>query len=260
MRRGAKGTHLARLDPPTCAGEPEVAGPPVDELRPRTGLILLVPHTSMDLPAVVQALAARGLRSGVTPIAENVIKVAAKSRPRLVILEAGADQWRSLLRYLDHRDVPVVLLGTRGQLAALEPIKAIQIELFLPADPTDVAGAAEMVLGPPSVTGLPSFIDLDRLYIDVRTRQVRLDGNDIRLRPKEFEILVQLALQPGVPIPSEELLRRLWPGSSSATIEDVHNHISRLRQLLGDRDRDEPFIGTRRGFGYVLNLAPVKVE
>ncbi|MGH2811924.1 MAG: winged helix-turn-helix domain-containing protein [Actinomycetota bacterium] len=50
-------------------------------------------------------------------------------------------------------------------------------------------------------------------------------------------MLVELALRPGQPVQSTELLRRLWPEASYATADDVHSHVFRLRQAVGDHHR-----------------------
>jgi DNA-binding winged helix-turn-helix (wHTH) protein len=47
----------------------------------------------------------------------------------------------------------------------------------------------------------------------------------------------------------------VWPGSHSATVDDLHTRIWRLRRMIGDHRRTRPLITSRRGFGYVLNIA-----
>ncbi len=171
----------------------------------------------------------------------------------MTVIWAGAEGWRSLLRFLDRRDVPVVLIGTERQLRSCDGNGAIRLVLFAPATPPEIADAVETLIGPAMISGLPALIELDRVQVDVLARRATIEGEIIDLPPKLFDMLVALALQPGQPLSSRELLRRLWPGSHRATTDDVNWHASQLRKLIGDHDRANPLIENRRGFGYVLN-------
>jgi DNA-binding response OmpR family regulator len=246
---------LARLDPSTTQGKSEGELSLSVRLRPRTGLTLLVAGPSVELAAVVQALKSRGLRPALAPVAESVTEIASRWIPRVTVVWAGADGWRSLLRFLDRREVPVVLIGTEQQLRSCDG-SAIRLELFAPATVLEIADAVETLIGPASISGLPAAIELERVQVDVPARKATVEGELVDLPPKMFDMLVELALQPGHPIKSRELLRRLWPGSPRATTDDVNWHASQLRKLIGDHDRAVPLIENRRGFGYVLNDLP----
>lgn len=256
----AKGARVARLSPSSSAeaeseGEETLSGP----LRPKTGLTLLIPDPSLDLAAVIHAMRGRGLRPVVSPLVENVFQIVANWRPRATIIQAGVPEWQELLRFLAHRDIPTVVLGDPYQLRRAEEIGAVSVGVLEPAEPREIADAAELVIGPLGVSGLPDTIDLGIVYIDVRARRVRIDGNEVDLPPKEFDILVQLSLKPGEPVSSAELIRKLWPATATITPDDLHCRISRLRALIGDRERPEPLVSNRRGFGYLLTV-PVPVS
>ena len=244
----AKGASLAGL--PSNAG-PQGGRPP-DGGHSRTGTTLLVLDESIDIPAVVQALKARGLRPVMLPLAEDAREVVARGQPEAVVLRAGRPEWLSLLEFLGEQDIPCVLLGTSGQLRSAERRHPRSLQLLVPVEPDEIAEGVELVIGPPASRRLPDAIDLGILKIDLRARTVTVEGELKVLPPKEFEILVQLALQPGAPLDSAELLDRVWPGSRSATVNDVHTRIWRLRRLIGDHERAEPLIVNRRGFGYLI--------
>jgi two-component system, OmpR family, response regulator MtrA len=251
---------LARLNPSSpFRHRSEGDRPPHGITRPRTGLTLLVLDSSMDLAGIVWALRARGLRPGIAPLARSVEATVSEMRPRAVILQAGVPSWSELLRFLNHRHIPTVLLVEPEHLRITQGEGAVTIQLLMPAETAEIVEATEFAIGPNLSTAVPDVIDLGIIRIDVRGCVAEIEGRDVEPPPKEFEILVALALQPGEPLMSDELLTRLWPGSRSATIDDVHKRVSRLRRFIGDRDRDEPLIGTRRGYGYVLNV-PVEVD
>ncbi len=193
-------------------------------------------------------------------MAEDVKEIVSGWKPRAAILQAGLPDWPALLRFLKRREVPTVLIASAQDIARAEREGAASVHVLIPAEPVEVAEAAELVIGPASSSGLPESIDLGAVKIDVRGRRTEIEGEVIDLPRKEFELLLELALQPGQPVESSELLRRLWPESPSATVDDVHARISRLRRFIGDHSRGQPLITTRRGFGYLLNLTPVRVD
>lgn len=233
---------------------------PQSGTQPKIGTTLLILDESMDMPAIVRALKARGLRPALMPVAENVQETVSRWQPQAVILRAGRPDWLMLLRVLGDRGIPCVLMGTTEQLRRAERQGSGCIHLLLPVEPDEIAEGAELVIGPPSPGGRPDAIDLGIVKIDLHARTVEVEGEQKLLPPKEFEILVQLALQRGAPLNSTELLDLLWPRSRSATVNDVHTRIWRLRRMIGDQDRQRPLIVNRRGFGYFLNIAQSEAE
>jgi DNA-binding response OmpR family regulator len=249
---------LAR--PPAASGR--VAGNMASQngAQPEIGTILLILDESMDVSAIVRALKARGLRPAIMPVVEDVKEIVSRWQPRAVILQAGRVGWLALLRLLGDRGVPCVLVGTTEQLRRAERQGSGCVHLLLPVEPEEIAEGAQLVIGPPSSGGRPDAIDLGIIKIDLRARTVEVEGQRKALPPKEFEILVQLALQGGAPLNATELLGRLWPGAKSATVNDLYTRIWRLRRMIGDYDRRRPLIVNRRGFGYMLDIAESEVE
>ena len=90
------------------------------------------------------------------------------------------------------------------------------------------------------------------LEIDIRGREVRLDGRAIRTTAVEFALLAFLASEPRRVFGREELLQRVW-GSSAAWQQPstVTEHVHRLRAKIGSRR-----IATVRGAGYRYEPAP----
>lgn len=95
-------------------------------------------------------------------------------------------------------------------------------------------------------------LEAGSVRLDLVRQVVRLDGDEVELPPREFAVLMELALHPDQPIPSAELARRAWPDGDAVTGEDVRRTVYRLRRLLEDHRRDRPLIRNRRGYGYVL--------
>lgn len=94
----------------------------------------------------------------------------------------------------------------------------------------------------PSLEVLPTFSDspalpapLTRgpLRISLAERAVRLDGQEVDLTPKEYDLLVLLASHPGWVFKREVLLQQIWGDSYEGFDRTIDNHITRLRKKLG---------------------------
>jgi DNA-binding response OmpR family regulator len=85
-----------------------------------------------------------------------------------------------------------------------------------------------------------------RLRIDVNSREVTVDGTEVALTRKEFDLLCLLASHPDAVIPRKRLLQQVWGDSWSRRTVDTH--VSSLRGKLGDSG----WIVTVRGVGFRL--------
>lgn len=89
------------------------------------------------------------------------------------------------------------------------------------------------------------------LVVDLYGRRVRIDGADVDLTYKEFELLAHLARNPRRIVGREELMSSVWADADTETGErTVDVHIRRVRAKLG---RYRRLISTVRGSGYRLD-------
>lgn len=95
-------------------------------------------------------------------------------------------------------------------------------------------------------------VEAGPVRVDLTARAAEVEGQRVELPPREFSVLVELAVRPGSPITSEELAKLAWPDTAFATGEDVRRVVYRLRRMIGDHERDRTLIRNRRGYGYVL--------
>lgn len=144
---------------------------------------------------------------------------------RVLGLEVGADDY--LVKPFGVREL---LARTRAALRRVElEAKRTQGE---PAEKVVVQGA---------------------LRLEPSSHRATLDGADIALTPKEFELLLLFAANPGRAFNREFLIQRIWGGEFDGFDRAVDNHIRRLRQKLGAYgDR----IATVWGVGYRFTAEP----
>lgn len=91
------------------------------------------------------------------------------------------------------------------------------------------------------------------LVVDQAAHTIHLDGYPLKVRPKEFELLVVLARDAGRVVPRERLMADLWSDYSSTSTKTLDIHIWSLRQKL-DKPGEQSRITTIRGLGYRLEL------
>ncbi|MET9226457.1 response regulator transcription factor [Lentzea sp. NPDC003310] len=88
------------------------------------------------------------------------------------------------------------------------------------------------------------------LEIDVNLRRATVDGQELSLTHKEFELLSYLAARQGEVVPRAEILASLWPSNRDDQTLDVH--LSWLRRKLGERAAQPRYLHTVRGVGVRL--------
>ncbi len=94
-------------------------------------------------------------------------------------------------------------------------------------------------------------LSVGSLVIDPAGRRARLNGEEIGLTPREFDLLIHLAQRPGVVFSREQLLRDVWQYADAAGPRTVDSHVAGLRKKLG-----EGVVRTARGAGYALEEEP----
>jgi DNA-binding response OmpR family regulator len=92
----------------------------------------------------------------------------------------------------------------------------------------------------------PAALAYRDLSVDPARRTATRAGRRLALNPKEFAVLECLLKADGLPVPAEELLRRVWDEAADPFTTTVKTTIGRLRAKLGD----PPLIETVRESGY----------
>lgn len=91
------------------------------------------------------------------------------------------------------------------------------------------------------------------LVIDHEAKRVLLDGEELRLSPREYQVLAILAAQPGRVLSPLEIARRAWQRHEGPP-EDVAKYVYLLRHKLQKARPGLELIRTVRGFGYLLDV------
>jgi two-component system KDP operon response regulator KdpE len=95
-----------------------------------------------------------------------------------------------------------------------------------------------------------SRIEAGDFQVDLNTRIVTVRGRDVKLTPKEFDLLIYLARNPGRVLTHRVLLSAVWGGNSTQQPEYLHVFINHLRKKLEPEDGSVHYITTEKWVGY----------
>lgn len=86
--------------------------------------------------------------------------------------------------------------------------------------------------------------------INVAERRVRVRDREVDLRPKEFDLLVELLRHAGEAVRREDLMANVWDENWFGSTKTLDMHVSALRRRLAEAGAPDGLITTLRGFGY----------
>jgi two-component system response regulator RegX3 len=93
-------------------------------------------------------------------------------------------------------------------------------------------------------------IQLGPIRMDIDARRCYVNGEEIKLRKKEFALLRLLLENPGRVLTREVLIDRIWGSDYVGDTKTLDVHIKRLRTLIEDNPKNPEHITTVRGVGY----------
>ncbi|MEO5975506.1 MAG: response regulator transcription factor [Ilumatobacteraceae bacterium] len=100
----------------------------------------------------------------------------------------------------------------------------------------------------------PTTFVVGGLSVDTATRRAYLDGVEIKMRVKEFDLLVLLTRNAGNAVTRTEAMESVWDEHWYGSTKTLDVHIASLRHRLGESGPDDSRITTLRGVGYRLEL------
>jgi two-component system KDP operon response regulator KdpE len=182
----------------------------------------------------------------------------ASDAPDVVVLDLGLpdiDGKDVIGRVRAWSDVPIVVLSARDREA--EKIMALD------------RGADDFVNKPFGVgelmarlraamrhrmqrNGETPVVRIEGLEIDVPRRRVHRDGDEVKLTPKEFELLAFLARHAGKVVTHKQVLNAVWGPAHEADTQYLRVYVGQLRQKVEPDPSEPSVVLTESGIGYRL--------
>jgi two-component system KDP operon response regulator KdpE len=104
----------------------------------------------------------------------------------------------------------------------------------------------------------PSVVAFDKIKIDLSARLLSVDGNEVRLTPKQFDVLQYLASNPNTAIRHSTILASVWGPEYADDSEYLHVTINQLRKKLEADPSNPRYILTEPWFGYRFRIPAVE--
>jgi len=190
---------------------------------------------------------------------QDAVDKAQRSNPDLIVLDLmmpRLDGFEVTKAIRERSDVPILILTVRKE----DAIKVTGLELgaddYLtkPFNPKELVARVKAILR--RADGLQRsgvYVQVGKLRLDRQRREAILDGETLKLRTKEFDLLFTLAQNAGAALSREQLLSLVWGYTFAGETRTVDVHINHLRQRLQKSDVQ---IETLRGVGYKLTATP----
>jgi len=197
-----------------------------------------------------------GYRVSTVGDGEALLAMLRGHHPDLIVLDLmlpGIQGLEVLRRVQERGRVPTIVLSGKGS----ETDRVVGLEmgaddyLTKPFSQRELLARVRAVLRRASVPVTDEVLDFGDLTIDLRTREVVVDGHRVDLTALEFDLLVFLASAPRQVFSREALLDRVWGSSAEwQTTATVSEHIHRLRRKIEADPARPTRIETLRGAGY----------
>jgi two-component system, OmpR family, response regulator RegX3 len=230
-------------------------------MQGRRTILMVEDEESITVP-LAEALAREGFDTEVAGTVAEALELAGQVAPDLVLLDvmlpdgSGYDVCRELRR---ESRVPIIMLTARGE----ETDKVVGLELgaddyiVKPFSAREVAARIRAVLrrageAPAAAQSkdAPAALQVGDLRLDPSKRSASLDGDELDLTRKEFELLELLMSEAGSVITRERLIDEVWDVNWFGSTKTLDVHVSGLRRKLGDDPSSPRYLHTVRGVGF----------
>lgn len=218
--------------------------------------ILIVDDEPQITRVLRTSLSAQGYDIRVANSGEMAIEIMKDWSPNLIITDLSMpsiDGVELCRRIRVASQIPIVVLSVRDQ--ERQKVEALD------------AGADDYVTKPfgmnellarvranlrrvPTENDAEAVIEIGDFHIDTAAHRVTVSGREVRLTPKEFEMLVYLARRPGKVVSHRALLGAIWGGQSTEQVEYVRVFVGQLRKKLESGASSPRYIVTEPWVGY----------
>lgn len=216
-----------------------------------------------DEPAIVEGLTASLQAEGFDPVwvrdGNEAVRAWHRERPDLVLLDlmlpgrSGTDIARELRR---RSNVPIIMVTAKD--AEIDRVVGLELGaddyVTKPFSTRELIARIRAVLRRDRPTQShadhDAALDVAGVRVDPARHEVHVDGEQVELPPKEFELLEFLVENAGLVLKRAQLIDEIWGPDYVGDTKTLDVHIHRLRTRV-ERDPNDPQrIQTVRGFGY----------
>lgn len=174
----------------------------------------------------------------------------------LVILDVmmpKMDGWEVCRQIRAYSKVPIIMLTARSD----EKDELLGFELGVdeyiskPFSPKILVARVEAILRRTSALASEEVLKAGNIEVDKAAHQVTVDGRQVELSFKEFELLVYFIENQGLALSRDKILNSVWNYDYFGDARTIDTHVKKLRNKLGDKGN---YIKTIWGMGYKFEV------
>lgn len=172
----------------------------------------------------------------------------------LVILDVmmpKMDGWQVCREIRSHSKVPIIMLTAKGdeqdELQGFE--LGVDEYITKPFSPKILVARVEAILRRANLLISEDVLEVGGIELNKGAHQVRIDGKDVELSYKEFELLEYFMENQGLALSREKILNNVWNYDYFGDARTIDTHVKKLRNKLGEKGE---LIKTVWGLGYKM--------
>jgi DNA-binding response OmpR family regulator len=150
--------------------------------------------------------------------------------------------------------VPVVMLTARGE--EQDELKGFELGvdeyISKPFSPKILVARVQAILRRNTSAKDNDILEIGGIMLDKSAHTVKIDGNDIELSYKEFELLTYFMENKGIALSREKILNGVWNYDYFGDARTIDTHVKKLRSKMGEKGNE--YIKTIWGLGYKFSV------
>lgn len=220
-------------------------------------MIFCVEDDSNIRELVIYTLKATGMEACGFENGFDFMKALAKEMPELILLdimlpgEDGLSLLKRLKKDSQTKEIPVIMLTAKS--AEYDVVKGLDMGaddyISKPFGMMELVSRIKAVLRRTKSLEEKEILQAGNIVIDLKKHQVKVEGEEILLTLKEYELLKRFLKNQDIVLTREQLLEDIWGYDFVGETRTLDVHIRTLRQKLGTSG---DWIQTVRGVGYRL--------
>ena len=170
----------------------------------------------------------------------------------LDVMMPKMDGWEVCKTIRKYSKVPILMLTARGEESDELQGFNLGVDEYIskPFSPKILVARVEAILRR-SNSASQEVIDVGGIHIDKAAHEVTVDGKNIDLSYKEFELITYFAENQGLALSREKILNNVWNYDYFGDARTIDTHVKKLRNKLGEKG---DYIKTIWGMGYKFEV------
>ena len=170
----------------------------------------------------------------------------------LDVMMPKMDGWEVLKTIRKYSQVPVMMLTARSEERDELQGFALGVDEYIskPFSPKILVARVDAILRR-SNAAASEVLDVGGIRIDKSAHQVTIDGKEIELSYKEFELLAYFVENQGIALSREKILNNVWNYDYFGHARTIDTHVKKLRSKMGEKGE---YIKTIWGMGYKFEV------